>query len=382
MKILGIDSSGLVASAAILSDDTVVSEFTVNNKKTHSQTLLPMIEQVVKMAGIELEELDAIAVAAGPGSFTGLRIGSSTAKGMALALKKPILSIPTLEGLAYRLTPVTDELVCPLMDARRNQVYTGIYQNKKEGIEAVRQQEAVAIEELIEQVNALERPVVFLGDGVPVQKEALEANITVPYRFAPAHLNRQSASAVAALGVVYYKEGKSEDARDHKPIYLRQSQAERERERRTGMIDRLQEKDIDQVAQIEAEIFSVPWSIKSFKDALASEQNIYLKAETDGQIVGYCGIWTSFESADLCNIAVKKEFRKAGLGQKLLEAGIQAAAAKGVERILLEVRQSNKAAIRLYEKNGFQTIGLRKSYYTKPVEDAILMERFIRKMAE
>lgn len=93
MKILGIDSSGLVASAAILSDDTVVSEFTVNNKKTHSQTLLPMIEQVVKMAGIELEELDAIAVAAGPGSFTGLRIGSSTAKGMALALKKPILSI-------------------------------------------------------------------------------------------------------------------------------------------------------------------------------------------------------------------------------------------------------------------------------------------------
>ena len=229
MKILGIDSSGLVASAAILSDDTVVSEFTVNNKKTHSQTLLPMIEQVVKMAGIELEELDAIAVAAGPGSFTGLRIGSSTAKGMALALKKPILSIPTLEGLAYRLTPVTDELVCPLMDARRNQVYTGIYQNKKEGIEAVRQQEAVAIEELIEQVNALERPVVFLGDGVPVQKEALEANITVPYRFAPAHLNIQSASAVAALGVVYYKEGKSEDARDHKPIYLRQSQAERER---------------------------------------------------------------------------------------------------------------------------------------------------------
>ena len=116
------------------------------------------------------------------------------------------------------------------------------------------------------------------------------------------------------------------------------------------MIDRLQEKDIDQVAQIEAEIFSVPWSIKSFKDALASEQNIYLKAETDGQIVGYCGIWTSFESADLCNIAVKKEFRKAGLGQKLLEAGIQEAAAKGVERILLEVRQSNKAAIRLYEK--------------------------------
>ena len=229
MKILALDSSGLVASVALVEDDNMLGEYTVNYKKTHSQTLLPMLDEVAKMIDLDLNSIDAIAVAAGPGSFTGLRIGSSTAKGMALALKKPILSIPTLEGLAYRLTPVTDELVCPLMDARRNQVYTGIYQNKKEGIEVVRQQEAVAIEELIEQVNALERPVVFLGDGVPVQKEALEANITVPYRFAPAHLNRQSASAVAALGVVYYKEGKSEDARDHKPIYLRQSQAERER---------------------------------------------------------------------------------------------------------------------------------------------------------
>lgn len=229
MKILALDSSGLVASVALVEDDNMLGEYTVNYKKTHSQTLLPMLDEVAKMIDLDLNSIDAIAVAAGPGSFTGLRIGSSTAKGMALALKKPILSIPTLEGLAYRLTPVTDELVCPLMDARRNQVYTGIYQYKEEGIEAVRQQEAVAIEELIEQVNALERPVVFLGDGVPVQKEALEANVTVPYRFAPAHLNRQSASAVAALGVVYYKEGKSEDARDHKPIYLRQSQAERER---------------------------------------------------------------------------------------------------------------------------------------------------------
>ena len=229
MKILALDSSGLTASVAVIEDENLMGEYTMNYKKTHSQTLLPMLDELAKMIELDLQPIDAIAVAGGPGSFTGLRIGSSTAKGMALALKKPILSIPTLEGLAYRLTPVTDELVCPLMDARRNQVYTGIYRYKEEGIEVVRQQEAVAIEELIEQVNALERPVVFLGDGVPVQKEALEANVTVPYRFAPAHLNRQSASAVAALGVVYYKEGKSEDARDHKPIYLRQSQAERER---------------------------------------------------------------------------------------------------------------------------------------------------------
>ena len=116
MKILGVDSSGLVASAAILSGDAIVAEFTVNNKQTHSQTLLPMIKEVVDYAGIPLEELDAIAVAAGPGSFTGLRIGSATVKGLGLVLDKPVIPVPTLEGLAYQLAEA-DGFICPVMDA-------------------------------------------------------------------------------------------------------------------------------------------------------------------------------------------------------------------------------------------------------------------------
>lgn len=232
MKILGIDSSGLVASAAVVVDDTVVAEFTVNNKQTHSQTLLPMIDQVVKMSGVALEEIDAIAVAAGPGSFTGLRIGSSTAKGMGLALQKPIISIPTLEGLAYRIAPVMDGLVCPIMDARRNQVYAGIYSYTDGKLDCIQEQEAVDIHELITQLNEISGTVTFLGDGVPVQKDTIIEEIQTPYRFAPAHLNRQSASAIATLGQVYFADGKYEEAKDHKPIYLRQSQAERERAKR------------------------------------------------------------------------------------------------------------------------------------------------------
>lgn len=231
MKILGIDSSGLVASAAMVSDDTLVAEFTINNKQTHSQTLLPMIDQVVTMSGISLEEIDGIAVAAGPGSFTGLRIGSSTAKGLGLALKKPIISVPTLEGLAYRMA-MTDGIICPLMDARRNQVYTGIYKMKDDILHCVCNQKAVDIQEIIDIINKLEDKVVFLGDGVPVHHEILSKAITVPYQFAPAHLNRQSAGSIAALGAVYYKLGKTENAKEHKPIYLRQSQAERERAKR------------------------------------------------------------------------------------------------------------------------------------------------------
>lgn len=229
MKILGIDSSGLVASAAILSDDTVVSEFTVNNKKTHSQTLLPMIEQVVKMAGIELEELDAIAVAAGPGSFTGLRIGSATAKGLGLALDKPLIHIPTVDALACNLWG-HQALICPLMDARRRQTYTGIYEFKNGELQTIQQQCAVGISDIVAQINEIGKPVTFLGDGVAVFCDYIEENCQVQHDYAPAHMNKQRAGAVAWLGLQYAKEGRFETAAEHCPDYLRLSQAERERQ--------------------------------------------------------------------------------------------------------------------------------------------------------
>ena len=126
MKILALDSSGLVASVAVVEDEKLLAEYTVNYKKTHSQTLLPMLDEIGKMIDLDLSTIDAIAVAAGPGSFTGLRIGSATAKGLGLALDKPLIAVPTVDALAYNLYG-TDKLVCPIMDARRSQVYTGVY---------------------------------------------------------------------------------------------------------------------------------------------------------------------------------------------------------------------------------------------------------------
>ena len=231
MKILGIDSSGLVASAAIADEKNIIAEFTVNNKQTQSQTLLPMIEKVVDMSGIELEQIDAIAIAAGPGSFTGLRIGSATAKGIGLALKKPVVSVPTLEGLAYRVS-VFDGIICPIMDARRNQVYTGIYKMDKGNLVCLSEQKAVDIHEIMEELEKYDEKVIFLGDGVEVQRETIEKEFKKEYCFAPIHLSKQSAAAVAVLGDIYFNQGKAEDAAEHKPIYLRKSQAEREREER------------------------------------------------------------------------------------------------------------------------------------------------------
>ena len=237
MKVLAIDSSGLVATVAVVEDNELLAEYTTNYKKTHSQTLLPMLEHVREMIDLDLNTVDYLAVAAGPGSFTGLRIGSATVKGLGLALNKPVVEVPTLEGLAYNLCG-TNHLVCPLMDARRNQVYTGIYEFEAEEhtwqMKTVKEQCAVDVAEIIAECNKLGRPVIFLGDGVPVYEAKIAELCQVPYTFAPAGMNRQRAAAVAALAVKYAGEGKVVSAAEHAPEYLRKSQAEREREEANG----------------------------------------------------------------------------------------------------------------------------------------------------
>lgn len=229
MKILALDSSGLVASVAVTEDDNLLGEYTINYKKTHSQTLLPMLDEVAKMIELDLKTVDAIAVSAGPGSFTGLRIGSATAKGLALALDKKIVSVPTVDALAYNIWNCTD-VICPLMDARRQQTYTGLYTFEDGRMQTLLSQCVVQIEEIINKVNDMGKPVVFLGDGVPVFVDFIAQHCKVPYQYAPAHCNKQRAASVAALGAILYGEGKAEPAAEHKPDYLRLSQAERERQ--------------------------------------------------------------------------------------------------------------------------------------------------------
>jgi len=228
MKILAVDSSGLVASVAVITDEHLIGEFTVYHKKTHSQTLLPMIDEICKITDYRLEDIDAIAVSAGPGYFTGLRIGSATAKGLGLALKKPLIHIPTVEAMAYNFYD-TEKYIVPIMDARRSQVYTGIYTSKEGIVNEILPQCIMSIEELIKKINEIGQPVVFLGDGVPVFREKIEMDLLVKAVFAAAGINRQRASAVAELGKKYFLQGKTETAAQHAPDYLRMSQAERER---------------------------------------------------------------------------------------------------------------------------------------------------------
>ena len=214
MKLIALDSSGLVASVAVVEDDILIAEYTIQYKKTHSQTLLPMLEEVRNMIELDLQEVDAVAVAAGPGSFTGLRIGSATAKGLSFAMEKPVVAVP-------------------IMDARRSQVYTGIYEFLREGekycLNIIKRQCAVAFDEIAQALNELGREVIFLGDGVPVFRERMKEIMQVPYTLAPAHMNRQRAASIGALGSVYYAQGRFVSGEAFVPEYLRLSQAEREK---------------------------------------------------------------------------------------------------------------------------------------------------------
>ena len=236
MNILAIETSSLVASAAIVSDDIMIAEYTMNYKKTHSQTLLPMVDEICRLTEYDINNIDYIAVSAGPGSFTGLRIGSATAKGLGLALDKPLVHVPTVEAMAYNIYD-TESLICPIMDARRNQVYTGIYRNKRGQVTAVKNQRAVSIDELIDTLNKMEENVIFLGDGVPVFADIIDEKLKSIHTYAPPHINRQRAGAVAQAAKTYIAMGQTETAAEHKPDYLRLSQAERELAQRNGSKD-------------------------------------------------------------------------------------------------------------------------------------------------
>ena len=229
MKILGIESAALVASVAIIDENVTIAEYTTNFKKTHSETLLPMLNEIVKMTGVDLKELSAIAISGGPGSFTGLRIGAASAKGLGLALDLPLIHVPTLDAMALNIYS-SDALIVPIMDARRNQVYTGIYKNTGK-LEVIRESMAISIDELLDILRKIdkEEKIVFLGDGVPVFREYIDENFEIAHDFAPANLNRQRASNIAMLGMEMFKEGKTMVSDDMRPEYLRKSQAERER---------------------------------------------------------------------------------------------------------------------------------------------------------
>ena len=227
MKILAVDTSSMVASASITDDNKLVCEITLNNKLTHSQTIMPIIDRVFKMSELTPCDIDLYAVSNGPGSFTGLRIGVTTVKGLAHAAGKPVVGVNTLEAMTYNV-PFCPHIISPIMDARRGEVYNALYMFENGVLKEIEPPRAIALDDCIDELLKKGLKTVFLGDGMPIFKERLEKSMGELAAFVPQNLNQQHAAAVAEAA----KNKSPINYGKLVPVYLRKSQAEREREER------------------------------------------------------------------------------------------------------------------------------------------------------
>lgn len=236
MKILAIDTSGPNCSVSILDDNRTIGDFTVNNGITHSQNLVPMIEQAQKFTNTNLSDFDAFACSIGPGSFTGLRIGIATIKGFAISLNKPILSVPTLLGLAYNVSNF-DGLICSIIDAKNDNVYAAIYKNDicngEHKLELAQDYISDNIETLINTLKNYEEDIIFVGDGAEIYRDLILnhlQNDCYNISFAPHHINGQYALSIARAAKDMASNNEFTDYNSLSPLYLKKSQAERELE--------------------------------------------------------------------------------------------------------------------------------------------------------
>lgn len=227
MRILAFESSAKAASVALMQDGVLLAESFQNNGKTHSATLMPMAQQVLMDCRLTAAELDAVAVAKGPGSFTGVRIGVAAAKGLAWGAEKPVCGVSTLEAMATQLS-IQAGIICPVMDARRGQVYNALFQSDGKTLTRLTSDRAISLEELKKDLEKAEKTIFLVGDGTKLCYNTLSEalpHLTLP----PAHLEMQRASGVAMAAERLAQQGGLQAPGELVPSYLRLSQAERER---------------------------------------------------------------------------------------------------------------------------------------------------------
>ncbi len=227
MKILAIDTSATPVSAALTEDSVLLGEFYLHTRTTHSQTLMPVVEALLKTTETKLEDIDVFAVNAGPGSFTGVRIGVASIKGMAMPLQKPCASVSTLAAMAYGM-PYQDGIICAVMDARCNQVYHALFLADNGKLERLTEDKAFSIEELADELSYYEENRIYLvGDGAKICYEALSGQLPTMY-LPPENIRYQRAYGTAAAAWQMAQNQQLCTADELMPLYLRIPQAERE----------------------------------------------------------------------------------------------------------------------------------------------------------
>ena len=229
MIILALDTSSMVATVALMDEEKLIGEYSINHKRTHSQKLMPMIDALLKDCEMKIQDVDYVAVAEGPGSFTGLRIGVATAKGLAHALDIPVVGVSTLDALAFNI-PFCHGLVCPILDARRGQVYTAVYKWDQEALHQVEGSMAITIDDLIEKLRSRPEKIIFLGDGISSNIDTLKEKLGERVVVSPQSIRMPKAASIAQLALHRIQNKEVENFYALTPQYLRKSEAERQYE--------------------------------------------------------------------------------------------------------------------------------------------------------
>ena len=366
MKTLSIETSSKICSIAILEDNKLIKKIELDNGLTHSETLMPLIKQILEETHFSLSEMDLLVCDIGPGSFTGIRIGVATVKAFSDSLNIPAVGISSLEALAYSIKD--NGYICSIIDCKNDNCYYALYSLNNSTYTLLEVPKADSVENCLNYISYKypSSPITFVGDGSTIYYDTIKEHSS-NFQFANNDFNNIDVYSLGIAGINKYNQyGKDKNLL---PLYLKKPQAQRQLESKNIVVKLMQFSDLKNLNLAEFDDF---WNMEILQDELKSEYSKCLCAILDNEIVGFAGILKILDEANIMNIVTKIDKRNLGIGSKLLEMLIKKSSELKCKSITLEVNAKNLHAIHLYEKFAFKRIGLRKKYYNN-TDDAILM---------
>lgn len=364
MKILSIETSNTICSVAILEDRKLIKKIELDNGLTHSETLMPIIQQIFSETNLTISNIDLLVSDIGPGSFTGIRIGIATVKAFSDVLSIPAIGISSLEALAYNVNK--NGLICSMIDCKNNNCYFSVYSCTDGLYSNIENPQADSIHNCLQFLASKysDTPIFFVGDAVNIYKNDIQD-------FSKDFLILENNTIdVFNLGLSGLDHFNNNNFSDVLPLYLKKPQAQKQLELKNVGIQQMHISDLDNFNISDFDSF---WNISNLKDELNSSSSYILCAKLDNSIIGFIDIKIIIDEADIMNIAIKNTFRRQGFASTLIKQIISFCSENNIKVIIYEVNEENFAAISLYKKNGFIECGKRKNYYDNKY-DAILMK--------
>lgn len=372
MKILSIDTASNICGVSILEDSNLICQLDHDTGRTHSENLMPMIQQAFNQSNLFLKDIDLLVCDKGPGSFTGIRIGVATIKAFHDSLGIPCIGVTSLEALAYLVKK--EGFIVSILDCKNDNCYFSMYELKNskyiEMIPPTTDTITNALK-LCQQNYSNHTPISFVGDGCEIYKNLISSEFKNGI-FIASENNFLNSYSVGLVGFDKWKEKNFDDVL---PLYLKKPQAQRQLEEKSKeiQITPMTLGDLNQMSEILFSDFDTFWTFDILKNEFHAENSNYLIAKWKQEIVGFAGIKTMLEESDIMNIAVKNNFRNQGIGTLLLQKLIDLSKQRNLTSITLEVMEKNYPAIHLYKNLGFKQIGMRKNYYQG--ENGLIMSK-------